>query len=68
MCKESIFDISISDKYAEQNEQVYTFYRKLINIMTIMMKIVKKRLNLYSKNILMGWGPNVRFFSEEKKQ
>jgi hypothetical protein len=34
-----------------------TFYREIINIMTIMMKTIKKRLNLYTKNILMGWGP-----------
>jgi hypothetical protein len=34
-----------------------TIYREIINIMTIMMKTFKKRLNLYTKNILMGWGP-----------
>jgi hypothetical protein len=34
-----------------------TIYREIINIMTIMMKTIKKRLNLYTKNILMGWGP-----------
>jgi hypothetical protein len=34
-----------------------TIYREIINIMTIMMKTIKERLNLYTKNILMGWGP-----------
>jgi hypothetical protein len=34
-----------------------TIYREIINIMTIMMKTIKKRLNLYTNNILMGWGP-----------
>ena len=33
-----------------------TIYREIINIMTIMVKIIKKRLNLYTKNILMGLG------------
>ena len=31
-------------------------YREIINIRTIMMKTIKKRLNLYTKNILIGWG------------
>ena len=34
-----------------------SIYREKINILTIMMKTIKKRLNLYTKNILMGWGP-----------
>jgi hypothetical protein len=34
-----------------------TIYRAIINIMTIMMKTIKKRLNLYTNNIFMGWGP-----------
>jgi len=33
-----------------------TIYREIINIRTIMMKTIKKRLNLYTKNILIGWG------------
>jgi hypothetical protein len=32
-----------------------TIYREIINIRTIMMKTIKKRLNLYTKNILIGW-------------
>jgi hypothetical protein len=31
--------------------------REIINIMTMMMKTIKRRLNLYAQNILMGWGP-----------
>jgi hypothetical protein len=34
-----------------------TIYREVINIMTIMMKTIKKRLNIFAKNIFMGWGP-----------
>jgi hypothetical protein len=34
-----------------------TIYRRIINIRTIMKKTIKKRLNLYTKNILIGWGP-----------
>jgi hypothetical protein len=33
-----------------------TIYREIINIRTIMVKTIKKRLNLYTKNILIGWG------------
>jgi hypothetical protein len=33
-----------------------TIYREIINIMTIMMKTITKRLNVYTKYILMGWG------------
>jgi hypothetical protein len=32
-----------------------TIYREIINIRTIMMKTIKKGLNLYTKNILIGW-------------
>ena len=34
-----------------------TIYREIINIMIIMMKTIKTRLNLYTKNMLMGWDP-----------
>jgi hypothetical protein len=34
-----------------------TIYREIINVRTIMMKTINKRLNLYTKNILIGWGP-----------
>jgi hypothetical protein len=34
-----------------------TIYKEIINILTIMMNTIKKRLNLYTKNMLMGWGP-----------
>jgi len=44
-----------------------TIYREIIIIMTIMMKTIKKRLNLYTKYIFMGWGPvyflNLHLFS-----
>ena len=33
-----------------------TIYREIINIMTIMMKTIKKRLNLYTKKYLDGLG------------
>ena len=33
-----------------------TIYRGIINIRTIMKKTIKKRLNLCTKNILIGWG------------
>ena len=43
-----------------------TIYRGIINIRTIMMKTINKRLNLYTKNILIGWGSCIflefRFF------
>jgi hypothetical protein len=33
-----------------------TIYREIINILTMMMKTITKRLNAYIKYILMGWG------------
>jgi hypothetical protein len=33
-----------------------TIYREIINIRTILTNTIKKRLNLYTKNNLLGWG------------
>jgi len=35
---------------------VSTIYREIINIMTIMMKTIKRRLHVYTKYIFMCWG------------
>ena len=54
----SIFATGTGESYTSPFCKLWnTINWEIINAMTIVMKTIKQSLNLYTKYILMGWGP-----------